>query len=357
MIVEAVCWFHPLVWWVGSRLVDERERACDEEVLRLGNEPQVYAEGILNVCKIYLESPLRCVSGVTGSDLKKRIHAIVTGRAATKLTLARKATLTVAAMAAVTVPLVIGMIVHASSSQAPIETAATIEARNSLNQGVHAYKAGDFDEAIESFKKATRLDPTLKTAELYLASAYAQHFVPGSNSDENLKYAELALQSFTKVLDKDPANITAIAGMAGIYQNTSQFEKAREAYIRNADLDHENPIPHYAVGAVNWIIVHNSGTSLAPDDRSRLIEEGQRYLDRALALNPDYEDAMWYQNLMLREGAKVLREKAAASQDQAMIATAVYWENRADDWSNRALEARKKNTGMNRARGVTGNDR
>jgi beta-lactamase regulating signal transducer with metallopeptidase domain len=73
MIVEAVFWFHPLVWWIGRRLVDERERACDEEVLRLGNEPQVYAEGILNVCRIYLESPLRCMSGVTGSDLKKRI--------------------------------------------------------------------------------------------------------------------------------------------------------------------------------------------------------------------------------------------------------------------------------------------
>ena len=85
MIVEAVFWFHPLVWWIGARLVEERERACDEAVLSLGSEPQVYAEGILNVCKIYLESPLRCVSGVTGSDLKKRIQAILTGRVAGEL--------------------------------------------------------------------------------------------------------------------------------------------------------------------------------------------------------------------------------------------------------------------------------
>src|SRR5205823_7929051 len=62
MIVEAVFWFHPLVWWIGARLIEERERACDEAVLRLGNEPQEYAEGILNVCKSYLESPLWCVS-------------------------------------------------------------------------------------------------------------------------------------------------------------------------------------------------------------------------------------------------------------------------------------------------------
>ena len=59
MIVEAIFWFHPIVWWIGAKLIEERERACDEAVLKLGNEPQVYAEGILNVCKSYLESPLR----------------------------------------------------------------------------------------------------------------------------------------------------------------------------------------------------------------------------------------------------------------------------------------------------------
>src|SRR5437867_8414411 len=82
MLVEAVFWFHPLVWWIGARLVDERERACDEAVLSLGSEPHEYAQGILNVCKLYVESPLVCVSGVTGSDLKRRIHAILTERVA-----------------------------------------------------------------------------------------------------------------------------------------------------------------------------------------------------------------------------------------------------------------------------------
>src|SRR6185295_15081393 len=73
MIVEAIFWFHPLVWWIGAKLVEERERACDEEVLSLGSAPHVYAEGIVNVCKLYVESPLVCVSGVTGSNLRKRI--------------------------------------------------------------------------------------------------------------------------------------------------------------------------------------------------------------------------------------------------------------------------------------------
>ena len=66
-----------MVWWIGARLTEERERACDEAVLTHGLDPKDYAAGIVNVCKSYVESPLECVSGVTGADLKKRIAAIV----------------------------------------------------------------------------------------------------------------------------------------------------------------------------------------------------------------------------------------------------------------------------------------
>jgi len=109
MIVEAVFWFHPLVWWIGARLVEERERACDEAVLSLGSEPHDYAEGILNVCKSYLESPLACVAGVTGSDLKKRIQAILMGRIARDLTFAKKLTLAAAGITALSTPIAVGM--------------------------------------------------------------------------------------------------------------------------------------------------------------------------------------------------------------------------------------------------------
>ena len=123
MIVEAIFWFHPLVWWIGARLVDERERACDEAVLSLGNEPQVYAEGILNVCKIYLESPLRCVSGVTGSDLKKRIQAILTGRVAGELHFAKRVALAVAGIVALGLPIIVGILnAPAIRAQSPAGT-------------------------------------------------------------------------------------------------------------------------------------------------------------------------------------------------------------------------------------------
>jgi bla regulator protein BlaR1 len=110
MLVEALFWFHPLVWWIGARLVEERERACDEEVLRMGSEPEVYAAGILNVCKFYLETGLACASGVTGADVKKRIEAIMTTRILCRLTFARKLLLAAAGIAALAIPIVIGIV-------------------------------------------------------------------------------------------------------------------------------------------------------------------------------------------------------------------------------------------------------
>jgi uncharacterized protein (TIGR03435 family) len=125
MIVEAVFWFHPLVWWLGARLVDERERACDEEVLELGSERHIYAESILKVCEFCVGSPLACVSGVTGADLKKRMVHIMSEHVASKLDLRKKLLLTAAAVLAIAAPIVIGL-VNATPSHAQSQDGAMI---------------------------------------------------------------------------------------------------------------------------------------------------------------------------------------------------------------------------------------
>jgi len=118
MAVEAIFWFHPLVWWIGTRMVDERERACDESVLNLGGEPQAYAEGILKVCEFYVESPLSCAAGVTGSNLKKRIEAIMSQRGVQDLHLKQRLLLFTAGILAFGAPIVFGMR-QAPQSQTP----------------------------------------------------------------------------------------------------------------------------------------------------------------------------------------------------------------------------------------------
>jgi bla regulator protein BlaR1 len=109
MAVEAVFWFHPLVWWMGRRMVEERERACDEAVVRLGNGPAIYAEGLLKACRFSVESSLACVAGVTGSDLNKRIRSIMKPRIE-ELSMAGKLALALLGSVAVTGPVAYGIV-------------------------------------------------------------------------------------------------------------------------------------------------------------------------------------------------------------------------------------------------------
>ena len=110
MTVQGLFWFHPLTWWIGVRLIEEREHACDEAVLDSGSEAEVYAEGILNVCKFYVESPLACASGVSGADLKDRIARIMSAPVMQRLNFARKMLLGVAGFAAILLPVLLGMV-------------------------------------------------------------------------------------------------------------------------------------------------------------------------------------------------------------------------------------------------------
>ena len=182
---------------------------------------------------------------------------------------------------------------------------AKLQARDNLNKGVRAFRDAHYESAVDFFKEAIRLDPELTNAELYLGTAYAQQFIPGAQSAENQKFADLAIETFSKVLQRDANNVTATGGLASIYQNTNQFQKAREFYLKNASLEPTNPLPFYAVGSVDWIMVFNKNNPPPLEEQAKLVEEGLSNLDKALALNPTYEDAMTYKNLLYREKARL----------------------------------------------------
>jgi uncharacterized protein (TIGR03435 family) len=126
MLVEGVFWFHPLVWWIGARLVATREQACDEQVVAETAEPIAYAEGIVGVCRRYVETPHMAVSGVGGADVRARIDAILANRIGLRLTLSKRLVLATVAVLSLTVPLVAGAIEAAAfaAGQLPFATAS-----------------------------------------------------------------------------------------------------------------------------------------------------------------------------------------------------------------------------------------
>jgi tetratricopeptide (TPR) repeat protein len=210
---------------------------------------------------------------------------------------------------------------------------AKLQARDNLNKGVRAFRDAHYDNAVTYFKQAVELDPDLTTAEIYLATAYSQQYIPGGRSEENDKNAQLAIQTFENVLKREPNNVNAIAGLASIHQNTNQFQKAHDYYMKYAQLDSSNPVPFYAIGSVDWIIVYDKNNPPPAEEQGKLVDEGLQNLDKALALNPDYDDAMTYKNLLYREKARLATNDA----DRKKLT------DLADEWFNKSLETRKKN--------------
>jgi bla regulator protein blaR1 len=148
MLVEVVFWFHPMVWWIESRMLQERERACDEAVVQLAGRPEVYAEGLLKACRFCAESPLICVSGITGADLENRIVRIMAEHLVQKMDLSKKLLLGGVAFVSLAIPVALGL-------SAKLDTATTINANSPGQLGKPATTNKDTAVDLPLFAVAT----------------------------------------------------------------------------------------------------------------------------------------------------------------------------------------------------------
>ena len=129
-LIEAVFWFHPLVWWIGTRLIVERENACDEAVLRAGHDRRAYARSLVETARFYLQSPPSCVPGASGGDLKTRVEKIMTAPLASPLSRSRKAFLLATASFTLAAPVAAGLLTpEAQKVVAPLARAVAAISR------------------------------------------------------------------------------------------------------------------------------------------------------------------------------------------------------------------------------------
>lgn len=212
MLVEALFWFFPLVWWLGARMILERERACDESALAAGNEPGTYAESILKVCKFCLHSPLPCMAGISGADLKERVEAIVSSRQILRLGRLHKGLLAVAASAALTAPLALGFLSSrtvfasgANSSDALAQTIAAHQAEQARPRSVVPYKPTDFDKYVGYYQ----LSPT----NFFHITRRGDHYMTQMTGQSSVEiYPDSAGEFFVKSF---PSQITFNQSAAG----------------------------------------------------------------------------------------------------------------------------------------------
>jgi Tfp pilus assembly protein PilF len=228
-----------------------------------------------------------------------------------------------------------------------------LQARDHLNKGVTAFKNAQYPEAVEHFKHAVELDPNFPTARLYLATAYMQQYIPGADSDENKKMADAAESTFKDVLKDDPKNVTATAYLASLYLNEKRLEESRAWFDKLTTVDPKNAQGYYSKGFIAWSQWYpadgkariESGMKLEDpgplkDKKVKeelkakfgpIIEDGLKNLDMALQVDPEYDDAMAYENLLIRERADLADTKEEYEQ-QIKIA---------DNWVEKTLATKK----------------
>jgi tetratricopeptide (TPR) repeat protein len=214
-----------------------------------------------------------------------------------------------------------------------------LKARDLLNKGVGAFKNGQYDTAIEDFKQAKELDPSLINARLYLATAYASQYIPGAPSEQNTRLGTQAVNEFKDVLSIAPNNMSAIDGigsiifqMAGQPYDPKKFEESKTYHQRHIDLKPNDPEPYYWIGVIDWTLAFRANNEMRADYNknnikkqvkdtdplpssvrsdytakySPLVEEGIADLQKAIQLRPDYDDAMAYLNLLYRRRADMV---------------------------------------------------
>jgi tetratricopeptide (TPR) repeat protein len=230
-------------------------------------------------------------------------------------------------------------------------------ARDQLNKGVDAYKSARYEEAIGHFQQATQLDPSLPMAKSYLATALAQNVVPGSDTPDNLKTAQQAIDIFQEVLEKDPTDVNSLKQIAAIYFSVKKLDEAKTWQKKVLAVDPKDPEAAYTVGVIDWTQAHENllkalvpaginddgeGNPRAPknvmqpikDENGPLVEEALQYLSQAVANRANYDDAMVYLNLVYRSKADVdWGDVAAQKEDMA----------NSDEWRTKAMGTRKAN--------------
>jgi tetratricopeptide (TPR) repeat protein len=243
-----------------------------------------------------------------------------------------------------------------------------LKSRDQLTKGVAAFKNAQYEQATNYFQNAVRLDPKNPTAKLYLATTYASQVVPNLMTPENLALAQKALDGFNAVLADNPNDLTALKQIASIDRNIQKFDQAKTAELKVISVAPNEPEAYYIIGFVDWTLAYKNAVAvLAADgltddgegnkkltkgacakmqqENQPLVDDGLTNLNKAVELNPTYDDAMQYIQLTYRRKADLeCGNDAARKADLAQ----------ADEWIQKAMGARKANEAEKEKKAATG---
>ncbi len=215
-----------------------------------------------------------------------------------------------------------------SDSKTTGQAALNSQIRGTLDKGIKAFSKQRYHVAEQFFEKAVQLDPSSETARMYLATNYLVQFIPGSSDPKSEEMAQKAIETFKKVVAK-PANQTkpnedAMLAIVGIYYQLQKMDESREWCNKLLKSYPQNSEAYYRIGViafddafVNTGIRGENVAFLSPKEKlciRNAVDEGIVSLNKALEIRPDFNDAMEYKSLLLREAAKLAKDQKAKNE-------------------------------------------
>jgi len=241
------------------------------------------------------------------------------------------------------------------------------QSRSEIRAGNESFRVGKYDTALARYDRALQLDPHEKKIYKNIGLAYMGMYQPGSKHPKDLEYAQKAIDYLKRYIEAFPEDKKAPEYLVTMYLNSGRIDdalsffqeysqkhpndaKAKETmanlYFQKADfpkgvqmmeesmrITGPKKETYETIGAQAWDKAHNY-PDLTDEQRQQVITQGIDAENKALAIDPNYAEALAFINLLYREQARIDQrtdpQKAAA--DLA----------KADEYRNKAIELNKQ---------------
>jgi len=248
--------------------------------------------------------------------------------------------------------LLISAIVGLSMASTGCEYANKVIAKDKLNQGAILYNRGNFKDAQQFFREATETDPSNPVALLYLGATLVKDY-KAESGDEQKRLANEALAVYQKALDLSTDNCSiadnAISYIASIHDDMGNSNEWRNWMLRRAEGEcspstQVKATTYYAIAVKYWTCSYDETTRYqdkgakdpfhyrnmdypaALPDKQKAEDcalKGLEYIEKAIAVDPTYADAMFYKGLLYREQQKLTKDEPKRKElDQLAVTTA-----------------------------------